>query len=176
MINGIKPTDMQKPAAPSPITNKNAAVNNGVESEPIKKPDRKHDRIEINSLIADSEKRINDFKESIRKMIAKQGEKSNLKLFGKELKVSPEESEKAAKAIAEGGEYSVDAVSTRIMDMAMSLANGDDSKIGMLRDAVTKGFKAAGLEFDSDKGLPDICNKTYDEIMKRFDEWENKAK
>jgi len=59
------------------------------------------------------------------------------------------------------------------MDMAKALSNGDDSKIGLLRDAVKNGFDAAGYEFDSKNGLPDICNKTYDEIMKRFDEWEN---
>lgn len=137
------------------------------------KNNRKYDSIEVNKLIADNEKRINDFKEMIRKMIAKQGEKSNLTLFGKNLNVTVEDSQKAAEAIAEGGEYSVDAVATRIMDMAKSFAGGDKSKISLLRDAVKKGFEAAGLEFNGGEGLPDICNQTYDEIMKRFDEWEN---
>ncbi|MDF2948837.1 MAG: uncharacterized protein K0R07_858, partial [Sedimentibacter sp.] len=70
------------------------------------------------------------------------------------------------------GEYSVDAVATRIMDMAKALSGSDKSKIPLLKDAVKKGFEAAGLELNGGAGLPEICNKTYDEIMKRFDEWE----
>jgi len=141
-------------------------------SEKADSKNNKYDRIEINKLIEDNEKRINDFKESIRKMITKQGETSNLTLFGKNLTVSVEDSQKAAQSIAPGGEFSVDAVATRIMDMAFALSGGDKSKISLLRNAVTKGFEAAGLEFNNGNGLPDICNQTYDEIMKRFDEWE----
>lgn len=144
------------------------------ESKPIKDSTKKYDSIEINKLISDNEKRISDFRELIKNLVAKQGEKSNLKLFGLDLNVSIEESKKASESIAVGGEYSVDAVATRIMDMAIALSNGDDSKISILRDAVTKGFEAAGLEFDSENGLPEICNNTYDEIMIRFDKWENK--
>ncbi|WP_313345178.1 hypothetical protein [Sedimentibacter sp.] len=146
---------------PKDIDNSNSVKNN-----------KKYDSIEINKLIEDNERRINDFKEMIRKMIAKQGEKSNLTLFGQKLNVSVEDSQKATAAIAEGGEYSVDAVATRIMDMAKALSGGDKSKISLLRDAVKRGFEAAGLEFNDGAGLPDICNQTYDEIMKRFDEWE----
>ncbi len=122
--------------------------------------------------MSDNEKRINEFKEQIRKMIAKQGEESNLTLFGQKLNVSVEDSQRAAEQIEEGGDYSVDAVAIRIMDMAKALSGGDKSKIPLLKDAVKKGFEAAGLEFNDGEGLPEICNKTYDEVMKRFDEWE----
>jgi hypothetical protein len=83
----------------------------------------------------------------------------------------------AQKAISEGGDYSVDAVATRIMKMAEGLAGGDTSKIAVLRNAVEKGFSAAGLDFeDATKSkLPQICQDTYKEVMKRFDEWENKS-
>lgn len=66
--------------------------------------------------------------------------------------------------------YGVDATATRIMDMAMSLSGGDTSKIDTLKNAVIKGFEQAGAAFG--KKLPDVCNQTYDEIMKRFDHWE----
>lgn len=163
-INSVNPSKMPDKAIENSKTKK--------EVDSVKNS-KKYDSIEINKLIADNEKRINDFKETIRKMIAKQGEKSNLTLFGQKLNVTVEDSQKAAEAIAEGGEYSVDAVATRIMDMAKSLSGGDKSKIALLKDAVIKGFEAAGLEFNDGAGLPDICNQTYDEIMKRFDEWEN---
>ncbi|MEF9853680.1 MAG: hypothetical protein RSB36_04695 [Hydrogenoanaerobacterium sp.] len=73
-------------------------------------------------------------------------------------------------AIAPGGEYSVDAVATRLIDMAKALSGGDKSKINLLRDAVRKGFKAAGAELGG--SLPSISNDTLTETMKRFDEWE----
>ena len=78
--------------------------------------------------------------------------------------------ETAAAAIAEDGEWGVDAVATRLVDMALSLSGGDSSKAQLLREAVQKGFEAAGLDFGSE--LPQICKDTYEETMKRFDYWE----
>lgn len=171
MINKINSVTT-KPNITTQKTNVEKSQSKDIESSDSLRSNRKYDSIEVNKLIADNEKRIKDFKETIRSMIAKQGEASNLTMFGHKLNVSVEDSEKAAASIADGGEYSVDAVATRIMDMAKALSGGDKSKIALLRDSVIKGFEAAGFEFNSGAGLPDICNKTYDEIMNRFDEWE----
>jgi len=76
--------------------------------------------------------------------------------------------ETAAAAISEDGMWGVNAVSTRLIDFAMGLAAGDPSKIAELREAVTKGFEAVGA-IDS---LPQVCQDTYAETMKRFDYWE----
>ncbi|MDW5299815.1 MAG: hypothetical protein SA378_06745 [Sedimentibacter sp.] len=160
---------------PSLSTNKTTLENNntkGIKNSDTEKTNKKYDSIEINRLILDNEKRINEFKEQIKKMIAKQGEKSNLTLFGQKLNVTVEDSKEAAEQIAEGGEYSVDAVATRIIDMAKALSGDDKSKIPLLKDAVKQGFEAAGLEFNDGAGLPEICNETYDEIMNRFDYWQ----
>ena len=73
--------------------------------------------------------------------------------------------EAAAEAISENGNWGVNAVSTRIIDMAVNLSGGDTSKIGMLREAVQKGFAQVGKLED----LPGVCQQTYDEVMKRFD-------
>ena len=102
-----------------------------------------------------------------------QAQRSNLTLFGMDLYVTPEQSRQAAESIAEGGEYSVDAVAGRIMDIAKVLSGGNPSKIDTLRTAVQKGFQAAGVELGGE--LPSICGQTYDEVMKRFDEWEQEA-
>lgn len=82
----------------------------------------------------------------------------------------------AAAKIAEGGDYSVDAVATRIFSLAETIANGDPERLQTMRNAVNKGFEQAGLAFKSatKSGLPQICNDTYDEIMKRFDALEEK--
>lgn len=73
--------------------------------------------------------------------------------------------EAAAEAISENGNWGVNAVATRLIDMAISLSGGDMSKISMLREAVQKGFAQVGNLED----LPEVCQQTYDEVMKRFD-------
>ncbi|MCI8649700.1 MAG: hypothetical protein HFG20_06255 [Anaerotruncus sp.] len=118
-------------------------------------------------------KRQESFVQMLKSMVVKQGQKSNLTLFGMDLFVTPEQSAKAAAAIGEGGEYSVDAVAGRIMDMAKALSGGDPSKIETLRKAVEKGFKAAGVELGGK--LPSISQQTYTEVMKRFDDWANES-
>lgn len=80
--------------------------------------------------------------------------------------------EDAAKAIAPGGAWSVDAVSTRIFDLASAIAGNDPEKLSQMRAAVEEGFKQAGLTWKDATGqskLPEISNQTYTEIMSRFD-------
>ncbi|HWP52334.1 MAG TPA: hypothetical protein VN626_11630 [Clostridia bacterium] len=77
--------------------------------------------------------------------------------------------EAAAQAISMDGEWGVNAVATRLLDMAVSLSGGDVSKISELRSAVEAGFKAAGAVFGGD--LPSVCQDTYTETMNRFDYW-----
>lgn len=67
-------------------------------------------------------------------------------------------------------EWGVDAVAGRILDFAKSLAGGDPSKIDMLRDAVKKGFEAAGAAWGDE--LPGISKRTYEKVMQGFDDWE----
>lgn len=128
---------------------------------------------QVQQLMSDAEARANNMTKMIQSMIVKQGQKSNLRLFGMDLFVTPEQSAQAAKSLEPGGEHSVDAVAGRIMDMAKALSGGDPSKIDKLQNAVIKGFKAAGVELGGK--LPDISNQTYNEVMKRFDDWKNEA-
>lgn len=93
----------------------------------------------------------------------------NAGLFSK-LVTTPEQQAAALQAISDDGEWGVNAVATRIMDMAVSLSGGDSSKASSLRAAVEKGFKQAGLQWG--QKLPSICQDTHDEIEKRFDYWE----
>lgn len=76
--------------------------------------------------------------------------------------------EAAAEAISENGQWGVDAVSTRLMDMVITLSGGDVEKAGILREAIQKGFAEVGA-LDS---LPQVCQDTYHETMKRLDYWE----
>ncbi len=81
--------------------------------------------------------------------------------------------EEAATAVADGGDWSVDAVSTRIFDLASTIAGGDADRLEQMRSAVEKGFEQAGIEFKEATGeedTPQITKDTHAEIMKRFDD------
>jgi len=75
----------------------------------------------------------------------------------------------AKQLISEDGPYGVQAVSDRIVDFAIAVSGGDTSKLGELKAAIDKGFEQARDAFGGT--LPDICNRTYDEVMRKLDEW-----
>lgn len=85
--------------------------------------------------------------------------------------------EAAAKAIEEGGAYSVNAVADRIMTMAKAIAGDDPKKLQQMRAAVEKGFSQASVDFKkaTSSGLPQICKDTITEVLKRFDELQNNS-
>ena len=86
-----------------------------------------------------------------------------------EVATNPED---ATKAIAPGGAWSVDAVSTRIFDLASAIAGNDPERLAEMRAAVEDGFKQAGMEWNKITGqdnMPEISKQTYTEIMSRFD-------
>lgn len=154
-------------------TEKTAAEN----MEKVKQPsydtfEKSHtyDAQKVNSLKETLMAQQTMLKEKLMSMIADQTGIYNLSINNTKFQVSDEEIEWAKKAIAEGGEFSVDAVATNIMDMAKALSGNNGAYISMLKDAVNMGFKAAADVFGGK--MPDITGETYKEIMKRFDEWE----
>ncbi|MCR5817208.1 MAG: hypothetical protein K6F91_10015 [Ruminococcus sp.] len=125
------------------------------------------------------EQRAQAMQSMIQEMLGEQAKAAGLKYFGPDKTLSlsditQEDIEEAQKSIEDGGYWSVDSVATRIMDMAKLLAGNDPSKLSMLKDSVIKGFGSAA-ELLGKSGLddmPDITRQTYDEVMKRFDDWE----
>ena len=132
-------------------------------------------------LTADQLKAIQDqqtasFQKMLSSMLTSQAKKSKLATNGisavlfSDLTITPEQKLAAEQAISEDGEWGVNAVATRIVDMAMSLTGRDSSKVAEMRAAVEKGFKQATGQWGT--SLPSICNDTHDEINRRFDYWE----
>lgn len=127
------------------------------------------------------EQRTKAFTKMIQKMFESQGNSAQFTLSeineNIKLNFTEDDIEAAKKSISDEGYYSVDAVATRIMDMATALGGNDPTKISVLREAVVKGFgeaaKSLGLKDDD---MPDISKKTYSEIMTRFDKWEESFK
>lgn len=81
--------------------------------------------------------------------------------------------EEAQKAISEGGFWSVEKTSDRIIEMAKALTGGDPSKIQTMVDAFKKGYDEATKAWG--KELPEISSKTYDAVMQKFDDWSAQA-
>lgn len=125
-------------------------------------------KLSAEQLKALSDQRIASFKNMVSNMLGKQVKTLNKALF-EGITVSPEEQQAALEAISPGGEWSPEAVSENILNMAKALSGGDVSKLELLKNAVIKGFEAAETTWGGK--LPSITDETYDLIMKGFDEW-----
>ncbi len=75
----------------------------------------------------------------------------------------------AQEAISEDGCWGVKQTSERLLSFAKALTGGDASKAEEMRQAVQKGFEAAGKAWGG--ALPQIARDTYDAAMKLFDDW-----
>lgn len=76
--------------------------------------------------------------------------------------------EDAQAAIAEGGEWSAEAVADRIVGFVADISGGNPEKSEMLREAVRQGFEEARQAFGG--WLPEVSEKTYQLVMERFDD------
>lgn len=130
---------------------------------------------QVDELWNQQQEQLEKFKLMLQRMLGKQAQTGKI-AFDRQTDVQ----KSAEAAIAPGGEYSVDAVATRIMNMAQALAGGDMTKLQVLKDAVTEGFRQVSAMFggkgnDPIAGLPQVSQDTYSEIMTRFDEWQASA-
>ena len=78
----------------------------------------------------------------------------------------------AAKAVADGGDWSVDAVAGRIFDMVTAIAGDNPDILRQMQAAVEAGFQQAGIAFKKatgEKDMPAITGRTHDEITRRFE-------
>lgn len=83
--------------------------------------------------------------------------------------ISPEDQAAAQEAISEDGYWGVKQTSERLVAFAKALVGGDPSRVEEMRDAFIKGYQEAEKVWGS--ALPEISQKTYDAVMKLFDEW-----
>lgn len=133
-------------------------------------------RLSADQLKAIQQQQMDSMTKMLNSMLNTQAKKAKLASNGisadlfSDLTVTPEQKLAAQQAISEDGEWGVNAVATRIVDMCVSLSGGDASKLDEMRAAVEKGFEQAGAQWGA--SLPSICNDTHDEINKRFDYWE----
>lgn len=130
-----------------------------------------YDKTAIDKLKAEAQQRHENLRRIVEELLKRQGLSFKDAFDGKEVKVDEETRLEAAKSLEEGGEHSIDAVATRIVDFAKAISGGDKSKLEVLKKAIDEGFAGAKAALGGE--LPEISKKTYDEIMRRLDEWEN---
>lgn len=148
--------------------------NSDVKSAVYAKPSGKLNAEEINRLWNEANKATESLRSLVERLIGRQGKKLEDILSGKEvLVVDAEAKAEAERMISEDGEWGVKAVSARIVDFAKAISGGDKSRLGELRDAIKKGFDQAKEALGGT--LPDISQKTYDEVMRQLDAWENEG-
>ncbi|MHB8072321.1 hypothetical protein [Desulfosporosinus fructosivorans] len=97
-----------------------------------------------------------------------------LKEFYQNLEVDDSTRLNAQQEISEDGFWGVKQTSTRAIDFAKALSGGDPAKLGLLRDAIEAGYKAAEKAWGGE--LPEICRQTQEATLKGLDDWANEAK
>jgi len=87
-------------------------------------------------------------------------------------KLSEADRAKAQEMVGEDGFFGVKKTTERIMSFAKALIGegASEQQIENMRNAVKKGFSEVARMFGGFDKLPDLTKKTYDAIMKSFDE------
>lgn len=135
-----------------------------------KKPVGKVNMETVEALKAESERTYAQLRDLVQKLLKEQGLTMKDVMSGdKQLVVDDETRLKAQEAIGEGGPFSPEKVSDRLLDFAKAVSGGDKSKLDLLRNAIDEGFKAAKEILGGT--LPEISEKTYEMTMKKLDKW-----
>lgn len=128
----------------------------------------------IAKLKADADARTAQFRSLVEQLIGKQattnGQATDIWSFLSkgDFTVDAATKAQAQKDIAEDGYWGVEKTSDRIIDFANALTGGDPDKIEEMREAFKKGYEQAEKTWGGE--LPEISKKTYDAVMKKFDD------
>lgn len=126
---------------------------------------------ELAKMIEDSDRKAQAVMDLIRPLVEQQGlNLSRIAAGEQKLSVDPATIEAAKAAIADGGEFSVEKTSERILAFARVMIGADPSKMESIRAAVDKGFEQAQDMLGGT--LPEISQKTRDAVRTGFDQWE----
>lgn len=134
----------------------------------------KPDTAMIQKLKADADARTAQLRSLVEQMMGKQvnayGQANDIWKFlaSGDYEVDPATKAQAQADIAEDGYWGVEATSSRIIDFATALTGGDPDKIEEMREAFKKGYAMAEEKWGGE--LPEISKRTYDAVMKKFDE------
>jgi hypothetical protein len=128
------------------------------------------ERPDLAALLADSQKKVDDFMAYLRPLLEQQGLAIDKVVSGEQkLTVDPATIEKAKADIAPDGEFGVQKTAERILNFAKLGIGDDPSKIETFRAAIQKGFDEAQAMLGGK--LPEISEQTHKAIMDELDKW-----
>lgn len=172
--NATTPVATENTKAPTP----NATAESGVIYEPSAetKVTKKYtpDTALIQKLKADADARTSQLRSIVEQLMCKQanayGQANDIWSFlaKGDFEVDPATKAQAQADIAEDGYWGVEQTSDRIIDFATALTGGDPDKIEEMRAAFKQGYEQAKETWGGE--LPEISQKTYDAVLKKFDE------
>lgn len=130
----------------------------------------------VNALKADLQKRNDQLRDLVEKMMLSQGKTFDAAgmwnfLQSKDYSVDEETAKQAQADIAEDGYWGVEQTSDRLVSFAKALSGGDPDKADSLIEAVKTGFEQATKVWGGE--LPDICKKTLDATLEKLNNWKN---
>lgn len=151
------------------------------ESSSADKKVYKPDANKIRQMLEENDRQVASFRKLVESLFNKQAQKAGVAFEWKGnktqiastenmIEIDDETRAAAKKEIEEGGYYSVDETAKRLLNFAVALSGGDPSKIASLKEATLQGFKEAEKAWGGE--LPEISQKTYDAVVKGFEEWE----
>lgn len=133
----------------------------------------------VSYLKSESAARVEQLRQLVSQLICGQGKAIGTAddmwkfLASGDFTVDPATKAQAQADIAEDGYWGVEATSDRIVDFAVALAGNDPDKLEEMRAAFEKGFKQATETWGGK--LPDISQRTYDAVQKKFDKLTDKT-
>lgn len=153
-----------KPAATA------ASAASAAETDETEETTTKINAEEINKLWAQANRATQNLRDMVEKLLKSQGKSFNDVLSGKEELIVDEKTRAAAQqAISENGECGVQAVSDNIVAFAKAISNNNPEMYDKLMSAIDEGFAQAEKAFGGE--LPEICQKTREEVSRKMEEW-----
>ncbi|MFW5790965.1 MAG: DUF5610 domain-containing protein [Bacillota bacterium] len=187
-IPGVNPVERGKSAGKNEVDRSDKAHGKGnvidvdrdrytpgkrnLEKTTYDKPTTKIDQEALAEIKKAADEASGRLKTLVKELLARQGMtfKEALELPG-EIEVDEQAVSEARQLISEGGKFSPEAVSDRIVNFAKSISGGDTEKYELLKDAIKKGFNEAREILGG--SLPEISKTTYDLVMDKLDDWAN---
>jgi len=133
------------------------------------RPTRDVDMVGINNAIRQGEQQVEAFRQLVERLLGQQGQTWVNSSGETMVYIDQATQERAAEEIAEGGYFSVEAVTDRLLGFARAFAGDDPERIELMREAFLRGFEAAEAQWGG--RLPDISHDTFAAVMAGFDDW-----
>lgn len=166
-----QPGDIKKKTSKKPSMNNNENTVGAVYERSLKKDDTRLKSISNMSIsIKQAELKTQNLSILLEQNFNRQAHLSNiLKRPESFIPIKEITQEEASELVSENGYFGVKETSKRLFEFALSLSGGDYQQMGVMKEAIIKGFQKAATQWGGD--LPEISNLTFDAIMDKFDNW-----